>query len=331
MAFGTSTWLSKIAAVASLMAVTLLTCAWVFYADDRLISHSARVGTLAVDMPEGSGTGTAFLVDECGILTNFHVVFGPWYVTVRRPPSHAFVGTFTLTEVTLPDGSHPTAHATPVIWGDYIGPDRQTRVPENDWVYLTLDSCLGSRYGYFDLHFGYGQEPLDLNVSAIGYSANRQMTDPSCTSRTDPAAPTKAWLHDCALLLGDSGGPIIRGGTMTVVALASGYRSVSGNKHCLAADRGDPLLTSGRGCANIAVSLTDAIREQVTAAHIAVGLQRMLTTLGYNTGPIGTIEAPEATAAIRQAEYEMGFPVTGKPDCAFYKVLQLRLAVEPRT
>ena len=121
---------------------------------------------------------------------------------------------------------------------------------------------------------------------------------------------------------------------MTVVAIASGYRSDSGNNHCLAADRGladDPLLAWGRGCANIAVPLTDSIREQVTAARIAVGLQRMLMTLGYNTGPIGTIEAPEATAAIRQAEYEMGLPVTGKPDCAFYKVLQLRLAVEPRT
>ena len=131
-----------IAAVTALAGLAL-TSAWVFDADDRQRSHSAMVGTLAIDLPEGSGFGTAALVDECGILTNFHVVFGPWYVTALRAPSHKSVGTFTLTEVTLPDGTHPAARATPVVWGPYRGPDRQLRNPSDDWAYLVLDRCLG--------------------------------------------------------------------------------------------------------------------------------------------------------------------------------------------
>ena len=80
MALGTSRLLIRIALVAALLAALLLTTAWVFYADDRMPSHSARIGTFTIDLPEGSGSGTAFLINECGILTNFHVVFGPWYV-----------------------------------------------------------------------------------------------------------------------------------------------------------------------------------------------------------------------------------------------------------
>jgi hypothetical protein len=307
----------------------VLTCAWVFYADDRLPSHSARVGTLAVDMPEGSGAGTAFLVDECGILTNFHVVFGPWYVTALRPPSHAFAGTFALTEVTLPDGTHPSARATPVIWGDYLGPERQLRVPENDWVYLTLDRCLGKTYGYLDLRDVDAPVPVDHGFTAIGYSAGHQMEDPACAARANPAAGSKGWLHDCALLPGDSGGPIFRGGTLSVVALASGYRAISGERGCIPAAGAavdDPILAWGGSCANIAVPLSSAIRDRILAAGVAVGTQRALIKLGYDAGPIGAIEGPQMAAAVRQVEREMGWPETGETTCGFYKILELRIA-----
>jgi hypothetical protein len=307
----------------------LLSCAWVFYADDRLPSHSARVGTLAVDLPEGSGTGTAFLVDECGILTNFHVVFGPWYVTALRPPSHEFVGTFTLTEVTLPDGTHPHARATPVVWGGYLGPDRQLRVPEDDWVYLTLDRCLGRTYGFFDLRDADAPAPVDHGFTAIGYSAGRQMEDPACAARANPAAGSKGWLHDCALLPGDSGGPIFRGGTLSVVALASGYRAISGERGCIPAAAGaadDPVLAWGGSCANIAVPLSSAMRGRICNAAVAVGLQRALARFGYDVGPIGAIEAPQLAEAIRQVERQLGWAQTGVPTDMLHKVLMLRLA-----
>ena len=330
MALGTSKAFGRMAAVAALLGALLSTSAWVFYADDRLPSHSARIGTFTIELPEGSGTGTAFLVDECGILTNFHVVFGPWYVTALRPPSRDFTGTFTLTEVTLPDGSHPSTRAIPVVWGDYLGPDRQWRRPGEDWAYLALERCLGSRYGYFDLREADLYEPaVDNGFTAIGYSAGRQMADPKCAARADPTAGGKGWVDDCAALAGDSGGPIFHNGTLTVVALTSSFRARSDNKACLSADpRVDrhPLLAWARGCANIAVPVTSAMRDKLWDAMIAVGTQRVLTSLGYDAGPIGEIDAPQMRAAIRQVQREMGWAVTGEPTCILHKILLLRLA-----
>jgi Putative peptidoglycan binding domain len=326
MALGTSRIFGTLRTVAAMLAVLLLTSSWVFYADDRVPSHSARIGTLSVALPEGSGTGTAFLIDACGILTNFHVVFGPWHVTALRPPSHEFAGTFTLTEVTLPGGTHPTTRAIPVVWGDYLGPDRQWRRPEEDWTYLVLEECLGLQHGYFGLREADLYEPaIDRGFTANGYSAGRQMVDPACAARADPAADAKGWLHDCATLAGDSGGPIFRAGTLTVVALASSHRAQADGRACLSA--GDDWFASwGSGCANIAVPVSTAMRERIWAAWAAFGIQSMLAELGYSVGPIGTIGAPQTAAAIRQVEREMGWPETGEPSDGLHKVLQLRLA-----
>jgi hypothetical protein len=326
MALGTSKLLAKIVFVTALLAVLLLTSSWVFYADDRQPSHSARIGTLQVDLPEGSGTGTAFLVDECGILTNFHVVFGPWTVTALRPPSQAFTGTFTLTEVTRADGTHPASRAIPVAWGDYLGPERQWRRPQEDWAYLVLEDCLGLHHGYFNLREADLYEPpVDRGFTATGYSSGRQMADPACAA--DRAGDAKGWLHDCATLAGDSGGPIFRAGTLTVVALASGTRAAMAGRSCLSVAPGDDWFASwGSGCANVAVPVTTAMRERICAAHDVFVVQAMLAELGYRAGPIGVIAAPETTAAIRQVQREMGWPETGEASPALYKVLQLRLA-----
>jgi hypothetical protein len=308
MALGTSKILGKIRTVAAMSAVLLLTSSWVFYADDRLPSHSARIGTLSVELPEGSGTGTAFLIDECGILTNFHVVFGPWTVTALRPPSHDFTGTFTLTEVTLPDGSHPTTRAIPVVWGDYLGPDRQWRRPQEDWAYLALEDCLGLDHGYFDLREADLYEPpIDRGFTATGYSAGQQMADPACAARADPRGDAKVWLHDCATLAGDSGGPIFRAGTLTVVALASGYRAQSEGRACLSAAPADEWFASwGSGCANVAVPVSTAMRDRILEAYNALSVQGLLAKLGYQAGPLGDIESPQLQAAIAQAKRDIG-------------------------
>ncbi len=50
MALGTSKIFVKVVMVAALLAVLLLTASWVFYADDRLPSHSARIGTLCASI-----------------------------------------------------------------------------------------------------------------------------------------------------------------------------------------------------------------------------------------------------------------------------------------
>ena len=308
MALGTRKIFGTIRTVTALMAVLLLTASWVFYADDRQPSHSARIGTLQVALPEGSGTGTAFLIDECGILTNFHVVFGPWIVTALRPPSHDFTGTFTLTEVTRPDGSHPMTRAIPVAWGDYLGPDRQWRRPEEDWAYLVLEDCLGFEHGYFDLREADLYEPaIDRGFTATGYSAGRQMADPACAASADQGADAKGWLHDCATLAGDSGGPIFHAGSLTVVALASGTRAEAAGRACLSVAPGDAWFASwGSGCANVAVPVSTAMRERIWDAYQTVSVQALLTKLGYQAGPLGDIDSPQLQAAIAQAKRDVG-------------------------
>jgi hypothetical protein len=318
-------------AIATALGSSSLPWARVFYFDDRRPSHSAAVGTLEIELPEGHGLGTAVLVDECGILTNFHAIFGPWYVTALRPPSRNFPGTFTLTEVRLPDGSHPTARAIPVVWGDYRGPDRQIRGPHNDWAYLVLDRCLGYKYGYFSLRSLEADE-LEGGTdgfAAIGYSTGRQMVDPACSVHADRSAIAgKAWLHDCALAAGDSGGPIVKRGTLALVALGGSLLTDPGDPSCPTGglqDGGAPLSRWSERCANLAVPLSWDIIDRVESAYCATRVQRALNQLGYDAGPLGAIDEPRAAEAIRQAQRDMGWAVTGEPSGALWKILWLRL------
>ena len=319
------------AAIAAVLGASSLLWARVFYADDRRPSHSVMVGTLEIDLPEGHGFGTAVLVDECGILTNFHVVFGPWYVTALRAPSRDFPGTFTLTEVRLPDGSHPTARAIPVVWGDYRGPDRQIRSPHNDWAYLVLDQCLGFKYGYFSLRSLEADE-LEGGTdgfAAIGYSTGRQMVDPACSVHAYRSAiGGKAWLHDCALSAGDSGGPIVKRGTLALVALGGSTLTDPGDPLCPTGDSQDsgaPLPRWSQRCTNVAVPLSWDIIDRVESAYCATGVQRALNQLGYDAGPLGAIDEPRAAAAIKHAQRDMGWAVTGESSGSLLKILQLRL------
>jgi len=315
------------AVAASAYGFVLAISAWIFHIDDRQPSHSRIVGTLAIDLPEGHGLGTAVLVDPCGILTTFHSVFGPWYVTAIRPPSHEFAATFTLTEVSLPNGTHPAARATPVVWGDYRGPDRQMRSPGNDWVYLVLDRCLGAKYGYFSLRT---LEPEDIeagadNFVAIGYSSGRQMIDPTCAIRTGLGSKhAGTWLHDCALQAGDSGGPIVKHGTTTLVALGSGFVTAAGEQSCAVGDDAVRFGWDDR-CANLAVQLSGEIIDHVRAAEIAAGVQRALLQLGYNAGPLGSVDEPKARAAIEQFQRSVGLDVTGEATDSLWMILLLQL------
>ncbi len=64
-----------------------LASAWVFNPDLRKAANFSQVGVIEFSLPEGRSTGTAFLIGECTVMTNFHVAFGPWYLTAfgRRP------------------------------------------------------------------------------------------------------------------------------------------------------------------------------------------------------------------------------------------------------
>jgi hypothetical protein len=331
MAIGIRRAIEMVAVISIAVGLLPQTSAWVFYKDDRRPSHSTMVGTLEIDLPEGAGRGTAVLVDGCGILTNFHTVFGPWYATALREPSRGFPGVFTLTEATLPDGRHPTARVIPVVWGDYRGPDRHWRLPHHDWAYLVLDECLGLEFGYLVLR-ALDLRDLDGAVdgfTALGYSTGRQMVDPACSVHADRAwSGNHGWRHDCALEGGDSGGPIVKRGTFAMVALSAGIVTDPADPQCPTGGlrhRGAPLTHFKARCANVAVPLTRDVIARVEAARIAVGVQRALTALGYDAGPLGAIDEPQAIAAIEQVQRDMGWPVTGEATDALRKILWLKI------
>jgi len=312
------------------LALLAVTSGWVFYADDRKPYRSQRVGILEFELPEGTARGTAALVDRCGIVTNFHVVFGPWQVTMLRPPSRAIQGTFTLTEMTLPNGAHPSTRATPLVWGNYLGADRHFRRAEEDWAYLVLDDCFGQRYGYFNMR-GLAPEDLELGedrFAAIGYSAGRQMLDPACSIHAVGTVITGGpWLHDCALLTGDSGGPIVQRGTTTLVALGEGVSDSFGSDECQApvrAPTASPVPHWDAGCANLAVPLTWAIIDRIREAEVISGVQLSLKILGYDAGPLGALEDRRISSAIAAFEHDFGLAVTGRPSYGLLKLLKLR-------
>lgn len=316
-------FLASAIAIAALVLLTV-TSGWVYYEDDRQPYRSPRVGLLEFELPEGTARGTAVVVDRCGIVTNFHVVFGPWYVTMLRPPSRDIRGTFTLTEVTYRGGGHPRTRATPLVWGSYLGADRHFRRPQEDWAYLVLEDCFGQRYGYFNMR-SLAEEDLELGedrYAAIGYSAGRQMIDPVCSVHATGTAITDGpWLHDCALLGGDSGGPIFQRGTTTLVALGEGVSDRPGNDDC----RPDsPLQSWSRACANFAVPLTSAIIDRIREAETISGVQMSLTILGYDAGPFAALEDARISSAVAAFERDYGLAVTGRPSYGLLKLLKLQ-------
>jgi hypothetical protein len=300
--------------------------AWVFYLDDRQVSHTSMVGMLEIELPEGRSQGTAVLVDECGILTNFHVVFGPWYVTALRAPSRQFPGTFILTEVTLPDGSHPASRATPVVWGHARNADLLTQ-PGHDWAYLVLDECLGRQHQHFDLRMPRLEEaePTGGDYIAIGYSTGRQMTDPACSVYEDRSADWRGWLHDCALLSGDSGGPILKRSSMAILAIGRGILDYGECRARSEASGGGLLGTWDVLCANVAVPMTAEIVERIRAAATGSAIQRALNRLGYDAGPLGAVDEPRARAAIEAFQKDVGLPVTGEPSDILRKIIEVRM------
>jgi hypothetical protein len=301
--------------------------AWVFHADLRKASNFAPVGVIEFSLPEGQSAGTAFLISECTVMTNFHVVFGPWYLTALRPPSNASMGTFTLTQATLPNGEHPTTKAIPVMWGDYTGPDRQFRKPANDWVVLALEDCLGYRHGYLQPYDAALNEELPEigGFTAVGYSAGHQMVDLNCSIRLGAGSGDGVtMLNDCAALPGDSGAPIVRRGTSRVVAMISGFHS--GSSMSCSSIKGIVNEPWNSQCTNAAVPLLAALIDRISMASCAVWTQHQLLRLGYDAGPYGVIDHPLLAKAIKKVELENGMVQSGSlcsPVCAVLKVRTL--------
>jgi hypothetical protein len=303
-----------------------LASAWVFNADLREASNFAPVGIIAFNLPEGRSTGTAFLVGECAVMTNFHVVFGPWYLTALRPPSNASRGTFTLTQVTLANGEHPSTGAIPVIWGDYTGPDRQFRKPANDWVVLALEECLGNRHGYLQPYDAALNDDLPTSggFAAIGYSAGRQMVDSSCSIRLGGDSGTGATMfNDCATLPGDSGAPIVRRGTGRVVAMVASFHAGLSSISCNSI-HGVVHEQWNSQCTNAAIPLSLPLNNRIEEVRYAIQAQNLLLRLGYDAGPYGVIDQPLLAKAIKQVQLEAGMVPSGEVSCSLINILKKR-------
>ncbi len=304
-----------------------LASAWIFRADLREVSNFTPVGVIEFSLPEGRSTGTAFLIGECAVMTNFHVVFGPWELTALRPPSSANKGTFTLTQATSTNGEHPSTGAIPVIWGDYTGPDRQFRKPANDWVVLALEDCLGDRHGYLLPYDAALNEdiPNRGGFTAVGYSAGRQKVDPNCSIRLAGDSGSGAtMLNDCATLPGDSGAPIVRRGTGRVVAMVSRFHAGFGSINC-SSFNGVVRENWNARCTNAAVPLSAPLTDQIEAVRYAIQVQSLLLRLGYDAGPYGLIDQPLLAKAIEQVEVEAGMVPSGEVSCNLIMILRLRL------
>ena len=77
----------------------------------------------------------------------------------------------------------------------------------HDWALLQLDKPVGDQVGWVAL--GDGQS-AGMRVSAIGYGEDRKhvpTADLGCHLLS--RLPDGAWLHDCAAVHGDSGGPVL--------------------------------------------------------------------------------------------------------------------------
>ena len=326
MAIALRILLTGIIAVLILPSFWNLASAWVFNADLREASNFSPVGVIEFSLPEGRSTGTAFLIGECIVMTNFHVAFGPWYLTALRPPSNANRGTFTLTQVTLPNGGHPSTGAIPVIWGDYTGPARQILQPANDWVVLALEECLGTRHGYllpYDATLN-DDVPDQGGFAAVGYSSGRQMVDANCSIRLGGSGTGATMLNDCVALSGDSGAPIIRRGTNRVVAMVSGFRAGIGSHSC-SSFKGVVSEPWSSYCTNAAVPFSLLLNDRIEAARYAILTQNLFLLLGIDAGPYGVIDQPMFAKAIKQVQLESGMVQSGEVSSNLIKVLKMRL------
>lgn len=146
--------------------------------------------------------GTGFLVSPCHVLTNYHSVFG-------IDPDAASSGRQFRVSFTVGDGPlQRTVGGQPVFWGAF-----NTKV-EHDWALVRLDSCVGAEpeFGWMELHAQAPESMAGLQVALAAFPSDRPRDrlwlQSNCQVRSMQRGTSKI-LHDCAVVTGASGGPII--------------------------------------------------------------------------------------------------------------------------
>ena len=166
-------------------------------------------------LPDDGGWGTAFLVDECHIMTAYHVAF-PAAVRKGAPATKEMKSTFHVGRTAgtgrgSVDGFSAMATATPVKWGLYT--TKNYLGLTQDWAVLKLDSCLGRHFGSLKMYFPEAvyQQRSGL-VHLAGYPHDRAQAagislESNCRLRAE--GPETLFGVDCAFAEGTSGGPLM--------------------------------------------------------------------------------------------------------------------------
>ena len=150
----------------------------------------------------GKTRGTGFLVSPCHVLTNYHAVYG-------LDPDAARSGRAYRVNFVVGDGPlQRTVVGQPVFAGRF-----NTKV-EHDWALVRLDECIGAQaeFGWMELHASAPESMLGQQVALAAFPSDRPRDrlwlQPSCQVHALQTGTNKV-LHDCAVVVGASGGPII--------------------------------------------------------------------------------------------------------------------------
>lgn len=171
--------------------------------DGRITEISALPVGLVQGMLGALGPfGSAFLIDDCRVLTAKHVI-GRGQVRGKR------MG-FRLRPWEAKDGKN-FSYATVIAAGSGpVGADFS-----GDWALLRLDRCLGARSGSLPITAeGFWLRGMNRHfeprIASVGFPTDRSRRgltiDPDCEARE---RTTHGLRHDCSTLPGNSGGPLI--------------------------------------------------------------------------------------------------------------------------
>lgn len=169
------------------------------------------------------------------------------------------------------------AHSTATSYRVAAAHDPASRVyrhrPEDDWALIELEEAIGSDAGYLDLAPPRGSGSVQngrggINHVFAGYASIRKhvlSVDRDC-GEVDFVPTANLWLHGCAMMRGDSGGPLLveRDGAFAVLAINSGFISIRGTIRGAAVSTGafDATLASLRAARDERSGRTTGARAQ---------------------------------------------------------------------
>ena len=175
-------------------------------ADERVIVAAAQYPWSAVGrVNSGHGWCSGVLLGPKLVATAAHCL---WSHATRRamlPAALRFVAGWDRGDFL--DASVVVAYRVAPQWTFAAMEHYDSVAASHDWALLELEKPVGDQVGWVAL--GDGQD-AGMRVSAIGYGEDRKhvpTADIGCHLRRQ--LPEGVWLHDCAAVHGDSGGPVL--------------------------------------------------------------------------------------------------------------------------